>query len=62
MKTRWIIVLVTAILMLPMIGFLSIYLYFTASLPKVDNPEEVKLDVPLRIYGADGKLKAEYSK
>jgi len=36
------------------------YLYFKKDLPAIDNLREIRLQVPLRVYSADGKLMAQY--
>ena len=38
----------------------GIYLYITPNLPAVDGLKDIRFQVPLRIYSADGKLMGEY--
>jgi penicillin-binding protein 1A len=42
------------------LGTLGIYLYINPSLPAIDSLKDVQLQVPLRVYSADGLLIAEY--
>jgi penicillin-binding protein 1A len=46
-----------------LIGFVTVaatYLYLNPKLPAIDSLKDVQLQVPLRIYSAEGKLMAEY--
>ena len=36
------------------------YLHFRSEIPSIDNLKEIQLQVPLRVYSADGKLIAQY--
>lgn len=48
------------LILLPVQIFLSIYLYFSAEIPSPEEVSEVDLQIPLKIYTADGKLIGEY--
>ncbi len=45
---------------LGIVGFLGLYLYLAPGLPRAETLRDVELQVPLRIYAADGRLMAEY--
>ena len=38
----------------------GVYYHFRAELPSIDNLRQIQLQVPLRVYSADGKLIAQY--
>lgn len=42
------------------LGLTGMYLYLSPSLPSVESLREVKLQTPLRVYSADGKLIGEF--
>ena len=42
------------------LGVAGMYLYLSPSLPSVESLREVKLQTPLRVYSADGKLIGEF--
>ncbi len=42
------------------VGLASAYLYLSPSLPSVESIRDVRLQTPLRIYSADGKLIGEF--
>jgi penicillin-binding protein 1A len=42
------------------VGFSGAYLYLSPSLPDADSLTDIKLQIPLRIYSADGKLLGEF--
>ena len=48
------------LILLPVQIFLGIYLYFSAEIPSPEEVSEVDLQIPLKIYTADGKLIGEY--
>ncbi|MCW8918256.1 MAG: penicillin-binding protein 1A [Gammaproteobacteria bacterium] len=54
--------IVTSLLLVTLGGFgvLGIYLYLNPKLPAIDSLKDVQLQVPLRVYSADGLLIAEY--
>ncbi len=65
MLSRRKIGLLSALLMLIIIlaGLLtaaSLWFYLTPRLPPIDDLKEIRLQTPLRVYSADGKLIAEY--
>ncbi len=47
-------------LLLGSLALLGIYLYLEPELPSIDDLQEVRLQVPLRVYSRDAKLIAEY--
>ncbi len=57
---RIIISIFTSIGMAAICGLVVILLYTNAKLPSVNVLEDIKLQVPLRIYTADGKLIGEF--
>ena len=63
MVTRFLeIFLKVAIFVATFIGIiiLSTYLYLLSELPRVDNVDQSKLQIPLKIYTSDEKLIGEF--
>ena len=42
------------------VGTAGIYLYISPNLPAVDSLKDIRFQVPLRVYSADGKLMGEF--
>lgn len=57
-KLSWRLCLVTGVVGL--VFFLLVIVHLESNLPSVDTLRDVQLQVPLKIYSADGKLIAEY--
>ncbi len=53
-------ILLSLVLLTGVIAALGIRLYLIPNLPSIDTLKEVKLQTPLRVYSADGRLIAEY--
>ncbi len=47
-------------LLLGCLALLGVYLYIEPNLPSIDDLQEVRLQVPLRVYSRDAKLMAEF--
>lgn len=58
LKYTFILVLLGVTLGLLAIG--GTYLHFRSELPSIDNLQEIQLQVPMRVFSADGKLIAQY--
>ncbi len=58
LKYTLVLLLLGATLVTLVIG--GTYLHFRSELPSIDNLQEIQLQIPMRVFSADGKLIAQY--